>query len=166
MKISFDTNDKNDTALLSEILRVLASFPGNTQPQVVNSGSVAALEHGADNAVASASTPGEADAPVKRGRGRPRKDASTQTVEPEQNAVEQEETAPEAEIPVVEPEQNSVEPEPAKAYTIDDVRAALQAFTAEHGMADGIALLKNFGAARVSELKVGDYAAFIAGCQP
>lgn len=167
MKISFDTNDSNDAKILPEILRVLASFPGNPQPAVGNTGSaVAVREQAADSAEASASTPSEADAPVKRGRGRPRKEVAPETVEPEQNAVEQEETAPEAEIPAVEPEISAVEHEepPAKAYTIDDVRAALQGFTAQHGMASGIDLLKNFGASRVSELKVGDYAAFIAGC--
>lgn len=48
--------------------------------------------------------------------------------------------------------------------TIDDVRAALQRYTAVHGMPDGIALLKNYGAGRISELGVEQYPLFIAEC--
>lgn len=48
--------------------------------------------------------------------------------------------------------------------TLDDVRAALQAFTADKGVPAGIELLKEFGAARISELKSEHYGAFIAKC--
>jgi hypothetical protein len=48
--------------------------------------------------------------------------------------------------------------------SIDDVRAALQRYTAVHGMPDGIALLKNYGAGRISELGVEQYPLFIAEC--
>lgn len=48
--------------------------------------------------------------------------------------------------------------------TIDDVRAALQRYTAVHGMPDGIALLKNYGAGRISELGLEQYPLFIAEC--
>lgn len=86
--------------------------------------------------------------PVKRGRGRPRKAPThaelASTVGPD-----------------VEPE---AEPEPAKPLTVDDVRAALQGFTAAKGVPAGLALLKTFGASRISELKAEDYAAFVKGC--
>lgn len=65
--------------------------------------------------------------------------------------------------PDVEPEASAPAPEPA-AFTIDDVRAALQGFTARQGLPAGIGLLKQFGASRISELKAEDYAAFVKGC--
>lgn len=48
--------------------------------------------------------------------------------------------------------------------TLDDVRTALQAFTADKGVPAGIELLKEFGAARISELKSEHYGAFIGKC--
>lgn len=48
--------------------------------------------------------------------------------------------------------------------TIDDVRAALQRYTAANSMPLGIALLKNYGAGRISELREDQYALFIAEC--
>lgn len=64
-----------------------------------------------------------------------------------------------------------VEPVVAKptaqaSYTIDDVRAALQQYTAAHGVTGGIALLKSFHASRISELPAASYAEFIGQCQP
>jgi cellulase/cellobiase CelA1 len=55
----------------------------------------------------------------------------------------------------------------ATPLTIDDLRAALQRFTAANGMPAGIELLKGFDCARISELaEKGDdvKAAFIAKC--
>jgi len=51
-----------------------------------------------------------------------------------------------------------------KAPTLDDVRAALQRYTAANSMPQGIALLKNYGASRISELDIDQYALFIAEC--
>lgn len=48
--------------------------------------------------------------------------------------------------------------------SLDDVRAALQTYTVKNGITGGVELLKEFGAARVSELAAGDYAAFMARC--
>lgn len=47
---------------------------------------------------------------------------------------------------------------------LDKVREALQRFTAKNGIGAGVDLLKDFGAARVSELAAGEYAAFIEKC--
>jgi hypothetical protein len=45
------------------------------------------------------------------------------------------------------------------------VRAALQSYTVANGIEAGVGLLKQFGAARVSELAAGEYAAFIKACK-
>mgnify|MGYP003350066597 CR=1 FL=1 len=48
--------------------------------------------------------------------------------------------------------------------TLDDVRAALQAFVGQNGMPAGLELLKEFDCARISELSADQYAAFMARC--
>lgn len=53
---------------------------------------------------------------------------------------------------------------PAASRTIDDVRAALQRYTASHSMTEGIALLKGYGAGRISELSEEQYPLFVAEC--
>lgn len=88
----------------------------------------------------------------KRGRGRPRK-----------------ETAQESPAPAVE-EQAPAEPakESAQPITIDDLRAALQVFTAKNGIEAGKALLEKHGAGRISEMAEQSEdakAAFIKECQ-
>ena len=55
-------------------------------------------------------------------------------------------------------------PTPVTAPSIDAVRGALQAFTERRGMTDGMALLKQFNAGRISELQTEQFAAFIAEC--
>jgi hypothetical protein len=52
----------------------------------------------------------------------------------------------------------------AESFTIDDVRAALQRYTAANSMPQGIALLKNYGAGRISELREDQYSLFISEC--
>lgn len=71
--------------------------------------------------------------PAKK-RGRPRKEAAA-TAEPEP-------TEPKASTPA----------QPVAAPSVDELRAALQGYTEKHGMQNGIDLLKEFGAARISEL--------------
>lgn len=53
---------------------------------------------------------------------------------------------------------------PTAEPTIDDVRAALQRFTAANGMDKGIALLKNYGARLIGELSALDWMPFIERC--
>ena len=60
--------------------------------------------------------------------------------------------------------QTASAPVESTALTLDEVRPALQAFTAAKGMDAGIQLLKDFGAARISELKAEDFAAFVKKC--
>lgn len=53
----------------------------------------------------------------------------------------------------------------ATKLTLDDVRARLQAFTGTKGIDAGLALLGEFKAGRISELKAEDYPAFVAKCE-
>lgn len=66
--------------------------------------------------------------------------------------------------PAPAPEGGGGPVEPTKAPTLDEVRAALQGYTARHSIEDGIELLKEFKAGRISELKADDYTAFVAKC--
>lgn len=80
------------------------------------------------------------------------------------------EAAPEEANPTFEdvPELPEATPEaqaPRGDLSLDDARDALKACTAKHGMDAGIALLKKFSAARISELAPSDYAAFIKEAQ-
>lgn len=156
MQITFDTANPQDLEILLTILPKFAPahHHADAQPAVVNTGSTESAEyHPQSTEVSAVSGADAAPAPVKK-RGR---------MKPE---VREEEPAPEP-VEAVEAvvEAEPVEPEPAKAYTIDDVRAALQSYTAKAGIDGGIQLLKNFGAQRISELKAGDYAAFVGACQ-
>lgn len=93
-------------------------------------------ESAASEAGGAASDAAPAVTEQKRGRGRPRK-----------------ETAQESTAPAVE-EQAPAEPakESAQPITIDDLRAALQVFTAKNGIEAGKALLEKHGAGRISEM--------------
>lgn len=160
MQITFDTSNPKDLEILSTLLLKFPSrhhpHGGDTQPEVVNTGSAVAEtpQSDADSAVSEAAQ--AAPAPVKkRGRTKPE-------IRDEGNE------APETARIVVEPAPATVaveETAPTKPVSIDDVRAALQIFTGIEGVPAGIELLKKFGAARISELKVEDYAAFIEACQ-
>lgn len=63
-----------------------------------------------------------------------------------------------------EPETDEADDAGENPPTVDDVRAALQDYTVAHGIPAGTALLKEFGAARISELNEGDYHAFVKRC--
>ena len=54
--------------------------------------------------------------------------------------------------------------EPA-SLTLDDVRAALNAFVVANGLPAGVALIKTFNGNRVSDLPADSYAAFVQACQ-
>lgn len=53
----------------------------------------------------------------------------------------------------------------AKAYTADDVRAALAKVNEKHGMDKCRAVLAEFAHERISEVAVAEYAAFVARCE-
>lgn len=87
----------------------------------------------------------------KAKRGRPKKEEATPATFPEPDpipepviaqAVEKLTDAIDADAII------TVVPTP----TLDELRAALQAFAVKHGMAEGTTLLQNYGVARVSEI--------------
>lgn len=91
-------------------------------------------------------------------RGRPRREVAPPL--PESAAPEAEATAT--------PEAEAEAPAQQSTYTLDDARKALKDVQAKYGTADmekPLALLSQFGAGRVSEVKAEDYAAFIAACE-
>lgn len=175
MKLTIDIDLNNDSreqiSLIANMLNQVtnaARRPTSTQPQVVeNSGSTGQgfTLSPVDGAVVGASIPAAEDEP---------KEAPTPVKEAKRRAKKLEEPTPVAEEPQPEPiteaaavstsESADAAKVPAAAATIDDVRAALQAYTAKHGVPAGIDLLKGFGAARISELKEADYAAFVEKC--
>lgn len=149
MQITFDTQNPNDLKLLNELLARFESpkNAANAQPEVANTGTAASeLPPSAEGSSVSepvAAEPAPA-APVKRSRMKPQIREEAEVVA---------EAAPE---PAPAPE--------SKPVTLDEVRAALQAFTAAHGVPAGIELLKGFEAGRISELKPEQYGAFVKGC--
>ena len=131
---------------------------------------LATLKHGADPAVVKQVTD-QINAPVESGkvnpkvddkpknpRGRPRREVAPPL--PESAAPASEDASTGSRVAEQEPAQQT--------YTLDDVRAALKDVLAKYGTADmekPLALLSQFGAGRVSEVKAEDYAAFIAACK-
>jgi len=171
VQITFDTSNPNDMAVLNRLFPALsASAPVATpaQPEVAqNAGSAASVHPVSSFAEGSAvSEPGaEQSAPapsVKRGR-KPKAEAVAQP-EP----VAQPEAATEAAPEVAEEQQelplDEQPAEPAKALSVDEVRAALQQFTAAKGVPAGVALLKEFGAGRISELSFSQFPLFVERC--
>lgn len=144
-------------------------FAKIAQPEVAqNTGSSEPAEHNAGDPAGQAALTAESaaseaggaasDAALsavteqKRGRGRPRKETAQESTAP---AVEEQAPA--------EPAQESAQP-----ITIDDLRAALQVFTAKNGIEAGKALLEKHGAGRISEMveqPEEDKVAFIKECQ-
>ena len=160
--VQFDTANAADVSLFAGLFHGMnaqpgvASNPGTTSPVVLTD-----APFQGDGGVVGAADVVEA-APIvdkpKRTR-KPKEDNVQDTVQPEQTApVSVTEQHPEPQ-PVEAPVFN--ESESAPIYTLDDVRSALQGFTATKSIEDAMALLREFGAARISELKEEDYAAFI-----
>jgi hypothetical protein len=93
--------------------------------------------------------PKDSPTPVKERKPRAKKEEPAPVTE--EAAVSTSESADAANVPVA-------------SFTIDDVRATLQSYTAANGVSKGVALLEEFGAKRISELKAEDYAAFVEKC--
>ena len=62
------------------------------------------------------------------------------------------------------PQEDATTAEPA-SLTLDDVRAALNAFVVANGIPAGTALVKEFKGSRVSDLSADSYAAFVQACR-
>lgn len=99
----------------------------------------------------------------KAKRGRPKKEEAAPAAFPEPDPI------PEPVIAqAVEKLANAIDEDTSvPAPTLDDLRAALQAFAVKHGMAEGTALLQKYGVARVSEimnLEVAKQHEFVVAC--
>lgn len=175
MQITFDTANPHDLNLLNRLLN-LACIQ-DAQPAVAqNTGTSASGVSHLSPEGSGVSEQGAADAapaaPEKPKRGRKPKSenhvvvktgeewigAAKAVEELEAEVAEEAAAAEEPDVPVV---QEAADP---ATFTIDEVRAALQQFTAAKGVPAGIELLKKFGAGRISELAEGDYASFVAEC--
>ena len=157
MQITFDPYNTLERTFVNTLLASFSAgdvaavlhVPPQAQPAVADNAGIVetsatseAFDDDAGGGVAPpASTSGEA--PKKRGR------------KPKAETVE---TVVQTVAEVATPPQEEVLP------TLDSVRAALQTFTVANGIEAGVGLLKQFGAARVSELAAGEYAAFIKAC--
>lgn len=152
MQITFDTDNAKDRTLVAALLKLNLAPAGDAQPEVAqNTGSTATgsnpLPEGSGvTGEAASATAAASSAPVKEKK--PKKTA-TENVSKDEPKIDTSEAAVETSD---------------KPLTLDEVRAALQTFTASKGVPAGIELLKEFGAGRVSELDAGKYANFVAKC--
>lgn len=178
MQITFDTTNPHDLSLLTKLLDLACHR--DAQPEVAHNTGTAASEvlpplssegSGVSEQGAADAAPAALEKP-KRGR-KPKAEnpvvvktgdewvGAAKAVEELDAEVQAEaEAAEEPEVPAPV-EQTQADP---ATFTIDEVRAALQQFTASKGVPAGIELLKKFGAGRISELAEGDYASFVAEC--
>lgn len=146
MQITFDTTNPADLALLDKLLTLAVAAPTPATP-------VAAPVAVADDLQKVEATQPAAEPAAEPVAEKPKRGRKPKAEQPE---------------PVAEVDERQLElPEPvaeAKPLTIDEVRAALQQFTAAKGVPAGIELLKKFNASRISELAEDNYASFVAEC--
>lgn len=146
-------------------LGATANFSKPTQPQVVeNSGSTGTgliLSPGASagDAAGAEAVDAAVDAPAATRRGRKPKQEVAAPAPQDESAGGKAQQEADAEVPTT-----SGQSVPG-LLTLDDVRAKLQAFTVAKGVPEGIALLKKFEAARISELPAEKYADFVKACE-
>ena len=143
----------------------VAQNTGSSEPAPPFTGDPA----GESAAAEAAPTANEAAAPAvteqKRGRGRPRKEQLAGTASEGAGDA----ALPEGASAKPSEEQAPAEPatESARPITIDQLRAALQTFTAKNGIEAGMPLLAKYNARRISEMveqSEADKNAFIEEC--
>lgn len=171
MQITFDPFNAADMTLISSLLSLSVPVKEAQSAVARNTDTIATgapLPHSEGSGVTGAVVAGAipeaktAPAPVKKLTGglsakvRVAKEILRAAPAPTPAPI-QEDPQPPLELPLATDELT-------QDYTLDDVRAALQSFTASKGMPEGIAVLKSFQAARVSELKPERYADFIKAC--
>lgn len=170
MQIIFDTANPKDANILQLLLKYVNLLQGSeyasaehtkqAQPGVAdNPGSTASAVNPSSVEGSGVSEPvaEQAPAPVEKKERKPRaKKEEAVAAEPQNEVAESAE-------PVAETVAESATTD-AKPLTIDDVRSALQQFTAGKGVPAGIELLKEFKAARISELAEEQYADFVKAC--
>lgn len=156
MQITFNTNDSSDRDILKVLFSNLNSLlpEQSAQPEVATNtgttGSGLPLSPEASGVSEPVADPAPA-APVKKTR------AKKEAVEQVEKPVDTESSANTAAT-------EATAGTSAKPLTLDEVRAALQQYTASKGVPAGIELLKKFGAGRISELDADNYASFVAEC--
>lgn len=169
MQITFDTRNPQDLEILSTLFKnldVLLQPEQSAQPEVAqNTGTTATgvdLSPEGSGVSGEAVPPSASPAPEKAPR-KPRAKKEEVAAAP---VEKQGATASSAQTAATEASAGtSAQPsDEAKPLTLDEVRAALQQFTASKGVPAGIELLKKFNAGRISELEEGDYASFVAEC--
>lgn len=156
MQITFDTQNPQDLAILSKLMDMATGNEilvptGKAQPEVANNtGSTATGLNpspegsGVDEGAALAVAP-----VTEKKKTRAKKEA----VAPVEKPSEETAGAPAKDTPTID-----------KPLSLDEVRAALQTFTASHGVPAGIELLKEFNAGRISELDACLYSEFVERC--
>jgi hypothetical protein len=161
MNITFDTNNPKDLEFLDKFLSVVAPTVGAAVEIVQTSAPVPAPAPAPAQAPAPVAEP-EVEAPAAKTeapkRGRKAKAVETAVAEPEAAPQVDAELEPEFDN---EADQQS---DYVAALSLDEVRSALQQYTAANGIVAGLTLLRKYNAGRVSELDAKDYAAFAAEC--
>ena len=148
MNITFDTNNPKDLEFLDRFLAVVAptvapAVAPYESPTLPCEGNGVGEEAEVDAAPAT---------DKKRGR-KPKEVVAVERVKESASPVE-----PQSGTDAV------VSAPHDKPLTLDDVRAALQQYTAVKGIVEGMRLLRKYDAGRVSELSADKYSAFIAEC--
>ena len=152
--ITFDPQNNDDVA---NIVHLGALFSRPTQPQA------AAVEVRIPPETA---TPPDVQPAAKGKPGRkPKQEAVVPAGEPTPGTSASPTDTSEAASMSASPSSASASAQPSTNLTLDDVRAKLQAFTVAKGVPEGIALLKKFEAARISELPAEKYADFVLACK-
>lgn len=190
INISLDTDNLTlaDADFLSILAGAIRGAFGTQQPQpevgdntgtsstglILSPGAVGVSEGVDAAAAAPASAPEKTAEPEKRKPGRPKKEvAPAQAGEPQVAGANSAETqtgssagcgAADTTATATTASRTDA-PAQTVTLTLDDVRAKLQAFTGANGIDAGLALLQEFGAGRVSELKTEHYTAFTSKCE-
>lgn len=171
--ISFNTEELTitETQALVNLLAELANGMGFI-PRVAEAPVVAKVEPVTQITEAPATT-NYREETGKAKRGRPKKEEATKLSDIDMSrfqpaAFPEPDPIPEPVIAqAVEKLTEAIDAEAISTPTLDELRAALQAFAVKHGMAEGTALLQKYGVARVSEimnLEVAKQHAFVAAC--
>lgn len=172
--ISFNTEELTitETQALVNLLAELANGMGFI-PRVVEAPVVAKAEP-VTQITEPVPTTNYREETGKAKRGRPKKEEATKLSDIDMSkfqpaAFPEPDPIPEPVIAqAVEKLANAIDEDTSvPAPTLDELRAALQAFAVKHGMAEGTALLQKYGVARVSEimnLEVEKQHEFVVAC--
>jgi hypothetical protein len=146
MQITFDTNNARDLAILEAFISTAMS----AKPTVADNGGTTAT--------------GSTLSPEGSGVSGAEAQAASSAPATEKKEPKAKKSAPTKQAATEAAPSTSAASADAPALTLDEVRAALQQFTASKGVPAGIELLKKYNAGRISELAEENFAAFAAEC--